>query len=103
MNLATNGMMGSATKRKRIVKGNTSATSVERLGTEERSVENLLEEPEELYLKHPRYLCQSIWADPNATPHFSPTACCTVTDAPLPRPPHEEFNNVDAMLTIEQN
>ena len=76
---------------------------MERPGTEERSAENLLEGLEEPSLKRPKYLRKSIWANPDTTPLFSPTACSTLTAAPLPRPPPEEFDNVDAMSTINQN
>jgi hypothetical protein len=100
---ATNGTMGSATKRKRIVEDDMYATSVGKLDTEERIVENLLEEPEEPCPKRPKYLRQSIWANPDTAPLFSPTASCTLTDTPLPRPPPEEFSNTDAMSTIKQN
>ena len=98
---AINGMTENATKRKRIAGGNTCVTSAGRLDTKERSVERPLEE--EPAPKRPRYLHWSIWADPDSPPFVSPTASSTLTDAPLPRPPPEEFDNTSAMLTIEQN
>jgi hypothetical protein len=79
-----------------------SVTSVAGADIRERSVERLLDLEEEPLSKRPKYLRQSIWATPDATPLFSPTACSTLTDAPLPRPPPEEFTNSGAISTIEQ-
>ena len=46
---------------------------------------------------------RSVWTDANATDPFSPTASCTLTDEPLPRPPFEEFSNREAIKTIHDN
>ena len=96
-NHVTNGMTTNAVKRKRIVEDYMSATSVERADTEERSVES------EQVPKRPKYLQRSVWTDTNASPAFSPTAGCTLTEKALPRPPPEEFLNSDAMNTIRNN
>ena len=101
MKLVTSGMMEHVTKRKRVVEGNMSVTNVERADTKEKNVERLLEE--EPILKRPKYLCRSIWAPPDSSPSFSPTAMSTLSDELLPRPSPEEFNNSEAMSTIEQN
>ena len=53
--------------------------------------------------KHLKYLEHSVWTDADASPSFSPTACSTLTDKPLPRPPAEEFLNSDALDTIRDN
>ena len=76
-------------------------TNVERADTEERNVERLLEE--EPILNRPKYLRRSIWAPLDSSPSFSPTAMSTLSDEPLPRPSPEEFNNSEAMSTIERN
>ena len=102
-NLATNGMKGNVSKRKRTVEGDMCATTVEKLDTKEKSAENLLEEPEEPSLKKPKYLERSVLSNPNTSPPFSPTTRSTLTDAPLPRPPPDEFSNSEAMTTIHQN
>jgi hypothetical protein len=46
---------------------------------------------------------RSVWTDADETPRFSSTACCTMTDDPLPRPPPEEFLNLDAVATVQDN
>lgn len=51
----------------------------------------------------PKYIERSVWTDANASHYFSPTACCTLTDNPLPRPPPKEFANSDAITTIDRN
>ena len=61
------------------------------------------EEPEGLHLKRPKYLERSVWANPDSSPSYSPTARCTLTNAPLPRPDPDEFDNTEAMTTIQQN
>src|SRR6202522_4605168 len=94
-NLATNRMMGSATKWKRIAGDDTSATNVEREDTRERSVERPDFTP-----KRPKYLDHSVWTDVQDSPMVSPTACCTMTDDSLPRPPAEEYDNHGAVSTI---
>jgi hypothetical protein len=93
MKPVTNGMMERATKRKRVVVESISVTSVERPGIEERSVEDLQTE-ERSFPKRP---------NPDTTPLFSPTTSCTLSDAPLPRPPPGGFNISDAISTIKQN
>ena len=85
-NPATNGMKGSVTKRKRNVEEATFVTSAEKGGIEERIAG--VTEP---FLKCPRYLQKSMWMDPDSSLLFSPTAQCTLTDEPLPRPPPLEF------------
>ena len=96
-------MTESVAKRKRTVDDTTCATSVENQVIKERSAGNPLEEPEEPTLKRPRYLERSVLGNPDTSPLFSPTARCTLTNAPLPRPPPDEFNNADAMSTIQNN
>jgi hypothetical protein len=78
-----------------------SVTNVERVDTEEKNVGKLPED--EPLPKRPKYLRRSIWAPPNSSPSFSPTAMSTLTDEPLPRPSPEEFKNSGAISTIEQN
>jgi hypothetical protein len=53
--------------------------------------------------KRPRYYQRSVWADGESSVSFSPTASSTLVEAPLPRPPPEEFSNVDALATIRKN
>jgi hypothetical protein len=99
--LATNGTRERALKRKATVEDNTSATSVGKAGIKGRSVEKL---PElERAPKRPKYFQRSVWPEPSSCPPFSPTACCTLTDDPLPRPPREEYENLDAVSTIRDN
>ena len=97
-NLATNGMKGSVAKRKRNVEGTTFVTDAEKEDIEERIAEVI-----EPFPKRPKYLQKSIWMDPNSSLSFSPTAQCTLTDDPLPRPPPVEFQNSEAIMTINQN
>jgi len=97
-NLATNGMKGSVAKWKRNVEGTTFVTDAEKQDTEERIAEVI-----EPFPKRPKYLQKSIWMDPNSSLSFSPTAQCTLTDDPLPRPPPVEFQNSEAITTINQN
>jgi hypothetical protein len=54
-------------------------------------------------IRRPKYMQRSVWTSVEETARFSPTACCTETDDPLPRPPPEEFMNLDAVTTIENN
>lgn len=74
-----------------------SVTDVERVDTKGKTVEN------EQVPKRPRYLECSVWTDANTLPAFSPTACFTLIDKPLPRPPPEELSNLDATNTIQDN
>jgi hypothetical protein len=46
---------------------------------------------------------RSVWTNIDTASSFSPTACCTLTDRPLPRPPPEESLNLDALNTIRDN
>ena len=43
------------------------------------------------------------WTDADTSPLISPTAACTLSDEPLPRPSLQEFSNLDAMQTIRDN
>ena len=97
MNLATSGMTENAVKQRKTAEGCTSATNAEREDIEERNVGN------NSVPKRPKYLERSVWTDTDASPSFSPTACSTLTDKPLPRPPAEEFLNSDALNTIRDN
>jgi hypothetical protein len=45
----------------------------------------------------------SVWTGIDDSPSFSPTALSTLLDEPLPRPPPEEFSNLDAIETIQNN
>jgi hypothetical protein len=53
--------------------------------------------------KRPRYLRSLIWSNPTRQPLISPTAYCTIFDKPLPRPPEDEYENLDAISTISRN
>jgi hypothetical protein len=46
---------------------------------------------------------RSVWTDPEEVHLFSPTAFCTLTDDPLPRPSPQEFMNLEALDTIRNN
>jgi hypothetical protein len=46
---------------------------------------------------------RSVWTDEDTSPLVSPTAACTLSDEPLPRPSLQEFSNLDAMQTIRDN
>ena len=98
MSHAINGTMGSVTKETTTAEGCTSATNVRRQGIRAETVESREMEP-----MRPRYMQHSVWADTDASHHISPTACCTLTDDPLPRPPPEEFRNFDAVSTVNDN
>ena len=100
MNLATNGMTVNATKRKRIAEDCMSATNAERKVTKERTVERLEHASEP---KRPRYMERSVWTDVDSSPLVSPTAACTLSDEPLPRPSTQEYSNLDAMNTVRNN
>jgi hypothetical protein len=45
---------------------------------------------------------RSVWTETDDAHCFSPTACSTLSDDPLPRPPPEEFTNREAESTIRQ-
>jgi hypothetical protein len=75
-----------------------SITTAEREDTEERSVRRC-----EVVLEWPKYMQRSVWTSMDDSSRISPTAFCTVTDDPLPRPPPEEFMNSDAVTTIQNN
>ena len=97
MNLVTNEMMENAVKWRKTAEGYMSATDVGKEDIKEKSVEN------EPVPRHPKYLKRSVWTDANTSPSFSPTACATLSDKPLLRPPPDEFSNSDAMNTIQDN
>ena len=46
---------------------------------------------------------RSVWTNIDEIHKFSPTASCTLSDDPLPRPPPEEYQNLDAVATIRDN
>ena len=91
-------MKANVTKWKRSAGDTTYATSAERLDIRERSAS-----PPELAIKRPKYLQRSVWTDADTSPLHSPTALSTLSDRPLPRPPPQEFSNVEAMETIHDN
>ena len=97
-NLAITGTTASAVKRKRSVDDSTSATSVERQATEGKNAS-----PLELAVKRPKYLLRSVWTDADSSPSCSPTASSTMFYKPLPRPPPQEFLNLEAAETIRDN
>jgi hypothetical protein len=97
-NPATDGMMGNVSKRRKIAGGCMSATNVGKQDTRERIVPS-----EEFAIERPKYMQRSVWTDADSARCFSPTACCTLTDDPLPRPPPEEFADRDTESTIRQN
>src|SRR6202522_3812102 len=99
--LATSGMMEPVGKRKRTAGGTMCATIARNEDTRERNVGSCPIEAGAC--KRPRYLRSLIWSHPARQPLISPTAYCTVHDQPLPRPPEEEYENLDAMTTINQN
>ena len=96
-NHAINGITEIAVKRKRTVEEGTFATSAGNLDIKERSAEN------EFVPKRPKYMQRSVWTGIDDSPSFSPTALSTLLDEPLPRPPPEEFSNLDAIETIQNN
>jgi hypothetical protein len=98
MNRVTSGTMENAVKRKRIVEDSMCATNAGKEDIKGRSAESL-----ELVPKRPKYLQRSVWTDIDTSPSFSPTASCTLSDKPLPRPPPQEFLNLEAMDTIRNN
>src|ERR1700678_1058479 len=53
--------------------------------------------------KRPRCRRSLLSSHPARQPLISPTAYCTVHDQPLPRPPEEEYENLDAITTINRN
>ena len=77
-----------------------SATNAERKVTKERTVERLEHASEP---KRPRYMERSVWTDVDSSPLVSPTAACTLSDEPLPRPSTQEYSNLDAMNTVRNN
>src|ERR1700678_621337 len=98
MSHAIDGTMGSVTKERTTAEGCTSATNVRKQGIRAETVESREMEP-----KRPRYMQHSVWTDTDASHHFSPTACCTLTDDTLPRPLPEEFMNLDTVSTVNNN
>jgi hypothetical protein len=85
-------------KQKRIVEDCISATDVEKEGTRVKTVDRPDFTP-----KRPKYLERSVWTNVEDSPMFSPTACCTMTEDPLPRPPADEYDNLDAVSTIRDH
>lgn len=79
------------------------AINAKRQDTGVRIVANQPETDPASVLRRPRYLRRTVWADPSMSSLISPTVCSTLTDDPLPRPPPEEFDNHDAVSTIERN
>jgi hypothetical protein len=98
LNDAINGMMANVAKRKRTAEDCMFATPAEKEDIEERNAERLKMMP-----KHPGYMQRSVWMDMEDSPCISPTACCMMTDDPLPRPHPEEFANLDVVSTIKNN
>src|SRR5271168_2561409 len=97
-NLVTNGTTVNAVKRKSTAEYCMCATSVGRVDTKEKNVES-----HELVPKRPKYLEWSVWTNVKVSPSYSPTEWGTLMDDPLPRPPPEEFANLDAITTIHDN
>ena len=77
-----------------------SATSAEQRDTKGKTARSDEYESE---TKRPRYMERSVWTDEDTSPLVSPTAACTLSDEPLPRPSLQEFSNLDAMQTIRDN
>jgi hypothetical protein len=75
-----------------------SATDVEREDTRVKTVDRPDFTP-----KRPKSLERSVWTNVQDSPMFSPTACCTMTDDPLPRPLADEYDNLDAVSTIRDH
>jgi len=99
--LVTSGMMGPVGKRKRIAGGTMCATVARNEDTKGKNV--AIHPIETGACKRPRYLRSLIWSSPSRQPLVSPTAYCTIYDQPLPRPPEDEYENLDAMTTISRN
>ena len=99
-NHAISGTTVNVTKRKRIAGECMSATSAEQRDTKGKTVRSDEYESE---TKRPRYMERSVWTDADTSPLVSPTAACTLSDEPLPRPSLQEFSNLDAMQTIHDN
>jgi len=88
-------------RRKRTVDETMCATDARNEVTKGRTVGNLPLETSPR--KRPRYLRSLIWSNPTRQPLISPTAYCTIFDKPLPRPPEDEYENLDAISTISRN
>ena len=75
MKPATSGTTANVTKRKRSVEGSMCVTTAGSVDTKGKNAEvDQQEEPEGLHLKRPKYLERSVWADPDSSPSYSPTA-----------------------------
>src|ERR1700678_3418021 len=98
MSHAIDGTMESVTKKRTIAEGCTSATDVRKEDIRAKTAGSNEIEP-----IRPKYMQRSVWTDADASHLFSPTACSTLTDDPLPRPPPEEFMNLDAVSTVKNN
>jgi hypothetical protein len=94
MNRSMRGTKASVVRQKKIAEDCTSAITAEREDTEPKSVKRL-----DGMIKQPKYMQRSVWTSVEETSRFSPIACCTETDNPLPRLPPEEFMNLDAVTT----
>src|SRR6202522_4143497 len=88
-------------RKKRTVDETMCATDARNEVTKGRTVGNLPLETSPR--KRPRYLRSLIWSNPIRQPLISPTAYCTIFDKPLPRPPEDEYENLDAISTISRN
>jgi hypothetical protein len=96
-NLVTSGTTANAVKRKRTAGDYMSATNAKRQDIKEKTVGS-----SKLATERPKYMQRSVWTGADDSSLCSPTACCTVSDNPLPRPPQEEFT-IDAVSTIRNN
>ena len=85
-------------KRRKTADSYTSVTSAGKGDIKEETARSSESEP-----SRPKYMQRSVWTNVDETHRFSPTACCTLSDDPLPRPPPEEFENLDAITTIRDN
>jgi hypothetical protein len=83
---------------KSTVEGYTFATTAEKEDTKEKIVER-----PDIELEHPKYMRCSVRTCMEDFSRISPTAVCTMTDDPLPRPPPEEYTNRAAVSTIENS
>ena len=97
-NHVINGMTVNVAKRRKTADGYTSVTSAGKGDIKEETARSSESEP-----SRPKYMQRSVWTNVDETHRFSPTACCTLSDDPLPRPPPEEFENLDAITTIRDN
>jgi hypothetical protein len=97
MSCVTSGTKTDVHKQRRSVDNNMSATCVGNQDIKGKTVNNTLSER---VPKHPKFLCNFMWSGIINDDFFSPTACFTLTDPPLPRPLLDEFENVEVMEMI---